>query len=137
MANKSTNNNHSDVTDLSNLVPDRKKVKLPDGNEYPVLAQGDLGPVVGAKLKDLSEKSQALQDSLDLESAQALEEMMREQACIVCPSMPKELSDGLTYQEAFGVFATFLTEVRDGGGMAPQIQEMVDALPDIQPTGTS
>ena len=117
------------VTDLSDLGGVREQVKLPNGELYDVLGPQDFSPTLAARFQTLSVMSEKLQGSNDEDDAVELEDLLRQEARLVCPTIPEDVAQNLPFQLAAGIVSVFLLGVGPGGGgMAPVVQQLLDRV---------
>ena len=117
-----TQNGH-EVFDLSDLGSSREKIRLTDGLEYEILGPSDMGPILGARFARLAGEA-GREDGDEIQVATRQEASMKEQAKLVCPDMPADMS----FQICAGIVARFLVTVQDQPGLSPKVQEMFDKL---------
>ena len=120
----------AEIYDLSNLgaSQERAKVRLPDGNEYEVIGQSDVNAAEMARLQSLSTLMQG--GTFTDEQVTAL----RDIAHSVCPSVPDEIFDTLSFQVLMGIVGVFTLGAQ--AGLAPQVQAIFDKIQEEQAGST-
>ena len=104
------------VLDLTDLAPVRPKIKLESG-EYDLLSSEDFDPIHAAQITKLGNEAEALQLSdLDEEGAKKLDDNLRAQVRVICPTMPEEDLKALRFQKLVHLMDFFLEKsgIEDG-----------------------
>ncbi len=104
------------VLDLTDLAPVRPKIKLESG-EYDLLSSEDFDPIHAAQITKLGNEAEALQLSdLDEEGAKKLDDNLRAQVRVICPTMPEEELRSLPFQKLVHLMDFFLEKsgIEDG-----------------------
>ncbi len=96
------------VLDLTDLAPVRPKIRLESG-EYDLLSSEDFDPIHAAQITKLGDEAEALQVSdLDEDGARKLDDNLRAQVRVICPTMPEEDLKALPFQKLVHLMDFFL-----------------------------
>ena len=104
------------ILDLTDLAPARPKIKLESG-EYDLLSSEDFDPIHAAQITKLGDEAEALQLSdLDEEGAKKLDDNLRAQVRVICPTMPEDDLKALRFQKLVHLMDFFLEKsgIEDG-----------------------
>ena len=92
-----------------------------------MLLPSDLGLVLGDRFQKLRSEYESLEGNDDTESLLRREQLMREQAGLLCPGMPTDVLNALNFQTALGIVAVFLGQ-QGASGINPALQEILDRI---------
>ena len=114
------------ILDLTDLAPARPKIKLESG-EYDLLSSEDFDPIHAAQITKLGNEAEALQLSdLDEEGAKKLDDNLRAQVRVICPTMPEEELRSLPFQKLVHLMDFFLEKSGIEDGLPAAFVEIVN-----------
>ena len=114
------------ILDLTDLAPARPKIKLESG-EYDLLSSEDFDPIHAAQITKLGDEAEALQMSdLDEDGARNLDDNLRAQVRVICPTMPEEDLKALRFQKLVHLMDFFLEKSGIEDGLPAAFVEIVN-----------